>query len=337
MEALHRIVVADDEPEIRSSLADYFNQMGYECRVADNGMKALAMIQEFPAEALLSDVTMEGGMSGLEVMREGLELAPQMAVVLMTGGADVNVAIEALRLGASDFLLKPFQLQAAENSVRMAIQKKQALQETKQELARMKEMIQEMLVEGSEVARIVGRLFNQKGSILNHQSLLQESKVSFIAEILGKKLSLVDQQAEDLRFGALLHDIGKVVVPSRILMKTAPLTQKEREIVQRYVEEGYSILAEIAGLEATARIVREQNERYDGKGYPRGLAGEQICLGARILAVAECYDALTSDRPYRKAQPANVAREEVRRHAGTQFDPSVVNAFLSIPPEQWQG
>ena len=139
----------------------------------------------------------------------------------------------------------------------------------------------------------------------------------------------------DIQTGGLLHDIGKVVVPDRILLKPGPLTEEERMLMEKHVQAGYAILEGILGIEGVAQIVLQHHEEYAGGGYPRGLKGEEICIGARIFAVADTYDAITSDRPYRKARSYAVARKEIRKYSGLQFDPKAVEAFLSIPAQEW--
>jgi putative nucleotidyltransferase with HDIG domain len=152
-----------------------------------------------------------------------------------------------------------------------------------------------------------------------------------IAKAMGVDKATMRQIAR----GAFLHDIGKMGIPDSILRKPGPLTTEEREIMRRHCEIGYSVLERIPFLKEAAEIVLAHQECFNGSGYPRGLRGEQIPIGARIFAVADTLDAMISDRPYRKALPISAAREEIRRHAGTQFDPQVVQVFLSMPDSVW--
>ena len=139
----------------------------------------------------------------------------------------------------------------------------------------------------------------------------------------------------DIRTAALLHDVGKVVVPDRVLLKPGLLTEEEWALMEKHVHAGYAIMAGIPGMEAVAQIILQHHEEYAGGGYPQGLKGEEICVGARIFAVADTFDAITSDRPYRKGRSYAVAREEICRCSGLQFDPKVVKAFLRIPVQEW--
>lgn len=152
---------------------------------------------------------------------------------------------------------------------------------------------------------------------------------------LAKKMGLSDDELIEIRRGALMHDIGKIGVPDAILQKPGPLTEEEWVVMRRHPEEGLRILQDITFFKGAIDIIGSHHEHYDGSGYPRGLAGKEIPLGARIFAVADAFDAITSDRPYRKAQPFKVAYEEMLRCRGTQFDPKVVDAFRSIDEEEW--
>lgn len=276
-----------------------------------------------------------GGMDGLEVTRNVLECQPETAVVLMSGKADAAVAIEALRSGASDFLLKPFGFRAAECSVQQAICKKQSLWQTSQELLRLQSLLQGLRFHSQALTESLIQSLCRLQQMRDVETYAHVRRVSHGACLLARKMGLSAEEEEALRIGALLHDIGKVTIPDQILLKPGPLTEKEWERMKRHVETGYRLLSGVPGLQEPARIVWEHHERYGGGGYPRGLRGEEICMGARIFAVADSYDAMTSDRPYRKGQPPGVAREELQRCAGAMYDPKVVAAFLEIPESEW--
>lgn len=168
------------------------------------------------------------------------------------------------------------------------------------------------------------------------RALDHQWRVAREAATLGERLGLSREETRALWYGGLLHDIGKIGVPVEILGKRSFLTREERAQVELHPELGAALLEELEGLEAVTRLVLHHQERYDGRrdgrfpGYPTGLAGERIPLGARILAVADAYDAMTSDRPYRKGLPVETALAELRREAGRQFDPRVVEAFLGV-------
>jgi putative nucleotidyltransferase with HDIG domain len=160
-------------------------------------------------------------------------------------------------------------------------------------------------------------------------------RVTAFTIMIAKGMNLDRALLRQIARGAFLHDIGKMGIPDHILRKPGPLTPEEREIMRRHCDIGYAVLARIPFLRQAAEIVLAHQEFYDGTGYPRGLRGEQIPLGARIFAVADTLDAMISDRPYRKALPISAAREEIKRYSGTQFDPRVVQIFLSHSDQVW--
>ncbi len=160
-------------------------------------------------------------------------------------------------------------------------------------------------------------------------------RVTLYSLEMAGKLNFSRDQLKQLERGAYLHDFGKIGIPDSILFKPAKLTPEETAVMQTHARIGYEFMSRVAFLASAAEIVLTHHERYDGTGYPQGLAGEEIPLGARIYAVSDTLDAMTSDRPYRRGQPYSVARAEIERESGRQFDPQVVAAFLSIPEETW--
>jgi putative nucleotidyltransferase with HDIG domain len=162
-------------------------------------------------------------------------------------------------------------------------------------------------------------------------------RVSRYALTLARAIGCTDERLKQIRRGSYLHDIGKIGIPDSILLKEGKLTPEEMAVMQGHVRIGYNIVCRIAFLAGAAEIVLTHQERYDGTGYPQGLVGPEIPFGARAFAVADTLDAMTSDRPYRRALPFEVARDEVVRESGRQFDPEVVQAFLKIPEKMWEG
>lgn len=328
------ILVVDDEPAIRDVMVQLFATRGYQCRKAEGGQAALTIFQEFPCQVVLSDVHM-ADMNGLEVTRQVLALNPATAVVLMTGNADLEMAIQALRLGASDFLLKPFDFKTAEGSIQKAVQKKRRVQSAQREIQQLQAQLERVLRQSYAVVIRAVESFSETLAMRDVETYDHVRRVSHYASLLARKMRRDSYEEEQIRLGALLHDIGKVVVPDRILLKAGALSEEEWKVMRQHVEAGYRIVAGIPGLSGAAQIVLQHHERYGGDGYPQGLQGEQICLGARIFSVADTYDAITRDRPYRKGRSDAVAREEIARYSGVQYDPQVVSAFLQIPVKEW--
>ncbi|MBI4458524.1 MAG: response regulator [Acidobacteria bacterium] len=311
------ILVVDDEQEIRNAMAQYFSGRGYKCQTAENGDRALDLVQEYPWQAVLSDLAMEGA-NGLEVSRKILQSNPKTAVVLMTGKGDVRAAIEAFRLGVSDFLLKPFDLPTAQRSVERAVLKKKAEQGQEEEIQRLQDSLQRERAMATAIAETLHWIHNLRDLETSGHS----KRVSRYAVSLGQEIGLSQGEQEILRVGGLLHDIGKVVIPDRILLKTGPPTEEEWCIIRKHSEVGHRILAGVPGFESAAQIVLEHHERYDGRGYPRGVVGEGICLGARIFAVADTYDAITP-----------IALTERRSRRGQHGRKSAATPEPSLTPE----
>jgi putative nucleotidyltransferase with HDIG domain len=255
---------------------------------------------------------------------------------------DIYVVTSAFRRGAIDYLLKPFERTELESVVLRAI-----------EHGRLRK-------QNSTYRHNLEAIVNTRTGRLRSTMLDLERSYDVTLEAMGDALDLRDQEteghsrrvtaytnalahamglnSEELRViarGAFLHDIGKIAIPDAILLKPGRLTAEEMAIMKEHCARGYEMVRKISFLRDAAEIVYAHQEQFDGKGYPRGLRGEEIPLGARIFAIADTLDAMTSDRPYRKGTSFAKARDEITRCAGTQFDPQIVEVFLSIPPETW--
>jgi len=328
------ILVVDDVPGVCDLMETFLTNRGYECRTAGTSEEALEIFQNFRTDVILSDIDMPG-MNGLELTRNVLNTNPETAVILMTGNGDADMVVQALRLGASDYLLKPFDFKTMEDSIKQAISKKHQLHENEHELVTLKERLLEALNSSHEASEKIMASFCKTLEMRDIETYSHMERVSNYSLRLARNLGLPSQEREVVRIGALLHDVGKVAVPDRILLKAGPLTDQEWNIMRRHVDAGFRIVSGIPGLEKAAQIVLQHHEQYGGAGYPNGLQGDEICIGARIFVVADTYDAITSNRPYRVARSDAAARAEILKYVGTQFDPTIVEAFSEIPNEEW--
>jgi response regulator RpfG family c-di-GMP phosphodiesterase len=262
---------------------------------------------------------------------------------MLTAFGDTEAAVECLRRGASDYLLKPPKVTDLVRAIERALAKRRL------ELARhryRKSLEKRVREKTSELSQALRNLESTYSSTLwalvaaldarEHETGDHSQRVVRYTLGIAKRLGIPDQELPDIGRGALLHDIGKIGVPDAILLKPDRLTPDEWEEMRRHPQIGWTILKSIEFLDVPAEIVLSHQERWDGGGYPRGLSGGAIPVGARIFAIADCYDAMTTDRPYRAHTSAEAARDEIRRCAGSQFDPSAVEAFLSIPPADWE-
>ncbi len=340
-EVRSRILIVDDEPEITSILADLFFGK-YDCTTAGSAEAALEQLAGADYELVISDITMPG-MSGLEMIPHVRRNSPNTVVVMISGMQTVESAIDALRLGAFDYVMKPFDLRQVEAVVSRALEH-QALIVAKQ---RYEDHLEELVEQRTgELDQALNSLEEAYRSTLKALTTALETRdlethghservVSYSLR-LGREYGLNSQLMKALEFGSLLHDIGKIGVPDSILRKPAKLTSDEWVLMREHPMHGQQILRGIKFLEGAAKVVSQHHEKWDGSGYPVGLSGEEIDICARIFSVADAFDAITSDRVYRKGKSYEAAAQELDDWAGKQFDPRVVEAFHRVPQEDWR-
>ena len=465
-----KVLIVDDDAGIRDTLSDLVRLLGYSTSTAENGLKAMELFDDGPYLCVFTDIMMPK-MTGLELIKEVKARDVSTPVVVITGYASVEMAIDAMKYGASDFISKPFKMKQIEFILKKVEREKKLLQENKKfseeltlhrlidhlsgqleksveeistlhaisdkitRLKGIKDIVNTMvdvtgeildtadvcfylldgatgkfidldsgsiaelnrgIMEGNIVRnRVPGSFDGQDLEILfplmiedrlfgalrvvssNGIDSSKEAKLSYLlqrivermenvvlyeglyenilstldsmAKILdardphtsrhstrvtelsmriGKALGLSDEDLDVLKVSASLHDIGKVGVPDKILLKKGKLTVEEMNIIKKHPDIGFDILSSIIPMKKDAEIIRHHHERYDGKGYPMGLKGEDIPFLSRIITLADAFDAMTSDRPYRKALPYSVALQEIKRCRGTQFDPGIVDVFI---------
>src|SRR5688500_9041534 len=336
-----RLLIADDDAAVRGVLEEFLCQE-HECESVGSAEEALRLLGEGEFQLVLSDILMEG-MSGLELVPRVRAVSPDTLVIMVSGSHDIESAIEAMRAGAFDYLVKPFDLEHVRLSVRRALEHQRLLADRRGYETYLERMIERRTEELDGALRSLGEAYRttlkalvaalETRDLETHGH--SERVVSFSLR-LGQEFGLCEGEMRSLEFGSLLHDIGKIGVPDAVLRKPARLTEEEWREMRRHPEHGRQILSEIEFLDGAARVVAEHHERWDGSGYPAGLKGEEIDLNARIFAVADAFDAITSDRVYRTGRAYEAAAEELRREAGGQFDPRVVAAFRRVPAEDWE-
>src|SRR5579862_4867793 len=325
-----RILVVDDEETIREIVSSMLTAAGYKCRQACSGMEALALLEsgeEF--ELMLSDLMM-ANLDGIGLLERTKERFPEMPVVMVTAVHDISVALAAIRNGAYDYLLKPFEREQLLATVRRALENRRLKQENRAYqtgleslVAARTDQLRKALV---DLERSYDITLEALGDALDKKDAETEGhskRVTAFTIAIARAMGLSKDQIAVIARGAFLHDIGKMAIPDEIL------------IMQEHCFHGYEILKKIPFLGEAAEIVYAHQEKYDGTGYPRGLKGEQIPLGARMFSVADTLDAITSDRPYRPAQSLTAARDEIKLWSGRQFDPDVVKVFLDMDQNIW--
>jgi response regulator RpfG family c-di-GMP phosphodiesterase len=330
----HRILIVDDEPSVCTLLIEGLSPQGFECRAVTGGDEAIRALELERFDALICDLRLPG-VSGLSVLETARAKYPWMSTLIATGVDNVRVGVEAMKLGADDYLVKPFQLEAVVTAVERAIKKKRL----EWDVENYREHLEEMVKERTEQLRAAierdeatyDETMQTLGAAmgLRHTGIEAHARrVTLYCREIAKAMGYSPEQTQQLLRGAYLHDIGKIAIPDAILLKPDTLTPDEVAVMQTHARRGCELLCHMPFLKFAAEIVLAHHERFDGAGYPQGLKGEDIPLGARIVAVAEAFDVMACDQPYKGARTVEDALAEIRRCSGTQFDPKVVKAFL---------
>jgi putative nucleotidyltransferase with HDIG domain len=334
------LLIVDDEVEVRGVLCDLLGET-YECAEASSAEEALTQLREKNYQLVISDITMSG-MTGLEMIPHAKVASPDTVIVMISGMQTIESAINALRLGAFDYLMKPFDLRQAEAAVARALEHHELVAAKRRYENHLEELVDQRT---GELDRALDSLESAYRSTLRALTSALETRdaethghservVTFSLR-LGREYGLTSAEMKALEFGSLLHDIGKIGVPDAILRKPAKLTDEEWVKMREHPTHGQQILRGIKFLEGAAKVVAQHHEKWDGSGYPLGLKTEEIDICARIFSVADAFDAITSDRVYRQGRPYEAAAGELNEWSGRQFDPKVVEAFHRVPKEDW--
>ena len=322
------LLIVDDEAGIRNLLHQKLSREGYRCKEAATAEKALNVLAASPIALVILDIRLPDK-SGAELLPEIKMGYPDTAVVMATVISKVSVATQCLKQGADDYICKPFDLDEVSQSIQRALERRSLRLKIKEYQQYLEEKVEEQTLE-------IRKLF--LGAIEALASALEAKdrytgghsrRVTEIALALGTELGLSAKDMEDLRWGSSLHDVGKIAVDQRIQNKPDSLTPEEYEHLMIHAHVGADIVRPVVN-ERIIEMIEHHHDHYDGCGLHQVVAGKDIPLGARILAVADAFDALTSDRPYRLAMSREEALDEIKRCMRTQFDPVVANAFLKI-------
>jgi response regulator RpfG family c-di-GMP phosphodiesterase len=336
-----RVLIVDDDPALRKILSVMLTQSAFVCRTAASGEEALCLLEKYPLDVVISDLRMPG-ISGMDLLIEVRQRYSHLAFLMVTGEDEIRVGVRAMQLGADDYLLKPFDADVVLGSLHRALHKKKLEREVMEYRLRLEEMVSERTQQLQSALRQTERSYEDTLEALGAAIDLRDSptaghsrRVFLYSMELAKSVGGLDDQLRTIGMGAWLHDIGKLAIPDRILLKPGPLLDHEWEVMRRHARIGYELVKSISFLAGAAEIVLKHHERFDGSGYPQGLRAEEIPFGARIFAVADTLDAMTSDRPYRAALPLQAARDVIERGSGVLFDPLVAAAFMRVPDETW--
>jgi putative nucleotidyltransferase with HDIG domain len=324
-------------------MAAMLEKSSYSPVLAANGLEAIQrLVSDPPYDLILSDIMMTG-LDGIGLLERVREVQPDTPMVMVTAIHDISVAITAMRNGAYDYLLKPFERDQLLATVKRALEYRRLVQQNsvyrynlEQLVTARTEMLRHAMTDLERSYDITLEALGDALDLRDAETEGHSKRVTAYTIALSRAMEVPPEHIRTMARGAFLHDIGKMAIPDSILLKAGKLDHQEQSMMREHCARGYQMLRKIPFLHDAAEIVYSHQEHYDGSGYPRGLVGDQIPLGARIFAVADTLDAITSDRPYRQARTFDAARQEIARCSGTQFDPKVVKVYLDMPNRLWE-
>lgn len=342
------ILIVDDDEVLRSRLSEFLESRCF-CATAPSADEAMELLQTGSFNLVLCGITMPGA-GGLDLCRYVHQNFPRTVVVMISTTGEIEYAIEGMRHGAFDYITKPFDFTHVSLAVDRALRYEKALtrehryEEVIEERVRVR--TDELRSANEDLSFMLDTLYRNYRATLRGLARTLEARdietrghsdrVVAYSMKLGRKMGLTSNDLIALEQGALLHDIGKVGVPDAVLLKPGALTTEEWVRMRAHVGHGLRILEGVEFLSGARFVVGQHHEKYDGSGYPRNLRGDGIHIHARIFAVADAFDAIRSNRPYRSSQSHEVACDEIAAHSGSHFDPKVVSAFLSISKDEWE-
>ena len=335
-EAKRSVLVVDDEPGVRHLMRRWLESRGYVVAVAAGADKALEMLSAAPAAVALCDLRMPGH-DGLWLADQLRREHPDTAVIIATGLNDVGAAVESLRQSVVDYLTKPFERDRLCEAVSRGVEWhrsacdarrwRQLLEDEMQaRRAHLEEVIASQFVDSDDDLDVL--LATLMATTL--EAYAHAYRVAALAARVGRALDLEPADVTTLERAALVHDLGKLAMPEAVLRKPAPLTLEEQRLIRLHPRIGSELIEHVPYLARAATVVRDVHERLDGLGYPNGRRGDEVCLPARIVAVADAYDTMTGARVFRDPITGAAALAELERCSGAQFDPRVVSAFISV-------
>lgn len=323
---MNHILVIDDEIDTCNLLRDILNKEDYVVSTATSIKEARRILEKRKINLIVSDVYL-GDEYGLDIIKDAKEKDPEIPVVMVSAYGTQDKVVEALELGAADFIAKPF----IPRNIIAAIKRVQKLnklspeerQRKATEFSPLRRLLEDSYI---SILRSLAVIVESKDPYLQEHSL----RVTKYAVLLARETGLNDEEIEVIAQTGRFHDIGKIGVSDKILQKPGPLTPGERDQIEQHPIIGFNIVEPLKLLHIALPGIRHHHERFDGSGYPDGLKGKDIPISARIMAIADAYEALTADRPYRKGRSHEEAIEELQKCAGTQFDPEYVEKFIVV-------
>jgi len=333
-EPQENILIVDDEETIRYVISRKLSKQGYHCDEAGDSKQAMTQLKRKPSELVLLDIEMPGK-PGNELLPEIQTRFPETSVIMASGVTDTRVIARCIKDGAEDYVRKPFNLEDILLSVDRSLMKRKLELRIRDYQLKLAQKMEQQVPELrrfflKNIEKLVRTLESNDKYTAGHSM-----GVTYISLALGKQMKLTAEELEDLYWGALLHDVGKIAVDPRILNKPGELTPEEYRHIMTHAIVGPKLVTPLVN-DSIVRIISHHHDHYDGTGLNQLISGEDLPLGARIVALADAFDAMTSDRPYRAAMCREAALKEVKRCSGTQFDPVIASTFLEITQKSTQ-
>ncbi len=330
------ILVVDDEKSIRYTFEIFLSKEGYDVNTAENVAQAIELVEKNNYDLIISDIIMPKG-TGIDLLQKVKEINPDIPLVIMTGEPTVETASTSVKYNAFEYITKPIDKPTLLGCVSRALSYKE-LVDSKKELEKenknyryhLEDLVRERTESLQKTMQSTIEVVSSILELRDPYTAGHQIRVGNLAVKIGKKIGMPDKNLTGLYVSGYLHDLGKISVPSEILTKPSKLNPVEFEIIKSHVEYGYSVLRKLDLPWPVASIVKQHHERLDGSGYPDGLSEDEILDEAKVLAVADVVEAMTSHRPYRPGLGLEMACEEIKSNKGVKFDEKIVDAALEL-------
>ncbi len=330
----HRILAVDDEPDVTKLIRRFLTNLGYEVRCLNDPREALPVISDFDPELCILDLHMPH-LKGTKLMEHIRDRDGLIEIILLTAEDDTATAVEAMRRGAADYLLKPVSMRGMEMSVARALEHHELVVENAAYKKRLEDLVAERTQALNRALMLLSNVHTATLDTLataldfrDQATFGHSRRMATLTVGIAREMGISGDPLVQIEHGALLHDIGKLRIPDGILWHPGQLSPEQWAVMRKHPEYGFEFLNRIEILQGAAVLVLCHHEKFDGTGYPRGLRGTEIPLEARIFSIIDAVDAMIYDRPYHGAIPFEEARENIRRGAGSHFDPVIVDRVL---------